>query len=336
MSAVAAGRLAAGPLLVRVLGRLVLLFAAASCAYLLAAAALNPRENYEARRPPPPAEAVTAALDAANLNDETPLLRRYAVWVSGVVVGDFGRTWDGASVNEELSRRIGVSVRLLAAGAVLGCVGGVLLGTWTGARPHGAADRAVTAVSLLLISVPVVVVAVSLQNAALWVNQTAGADLLRVTGEATPGLEGGIAERGADRLRHLVLPTLAVALPQIALYSRYQRSLVADQLGADYLRTARAKGMTRFRAVVRHALRVTLAPAVVYFGYSLAVLLTSTVFTEQVFGWHGVGEYLFESIGEGDVNAVAAVCCFGAVCVTAAGVVSDTARAVLDPRSRAG
>jgi len=336
VSAVAAGGRGALSLLWRVLGRLVLLFAAVSCVYLLAATALNPRENYEARRPPPPAEAVDAALDAANLNDETPLAQRYAVWVSGVVVGDFGRTWDGASVNEELSRRVGVSARLLAAGAVLGCVGGVLLGTWTGARPRGAADRAATAVSLLLISVPVVVVAVSLQNAALWVNQVTGVEVLRVTGEATAGLDGGVWERAADRLRHLVLPTLAVALPQVALYSRYQRSLIAEQVGAEYLRTARAKGMTRSRAVVRHAVRVTLVPAVAYFGYSSALLLTSTVFTEQVFGWHGVGEYLFESVGQGDVNAVAAVCCFGAVCVVAAGVVSDVARVVLDPRSRTG
>ncbi len=336
MSVVAAGGAGGGPLLRRVLERLLLLFVAVSCAYLLAAVALNPRENYEGQRPPPSAEAVDAALDAYNLNDETPLARRYAVWVLGVVVGDFGRTWDGASVTEELSRRVGVSVRLLAAGAVLGCVGGVLLGTWTGSRRGGTVDRVVTGVSFVLISVPVVVVAVSLQNAALWANQVTGLELLRVTGEATPGLAGGAGERLADRLRHLVLPTLAVALPQIALYSRYQRTLVADQIGADYLRTARAKGLTRSRAVVRHALRITLVPASAYFGYSLALLLTSTVFTEQVFGWHGVGEYLFESIGQGDVNAVAAVCCFGAVCVTAAGVVSDAARALLDPRTRTG
>ncbi|AAZ54855.1 ABC peptide/nickel transport system permease protein [Thermobifida fusca YX] len=336
MSGSAVGRRVVVPLLRRVVRRAVLLFTAVSCVYLLAAATLHPRENFEAQRPPPPPAAVDAALDAANLNDRTPLFQRYAVWISGIAVGDFGRTWDGASVNEELSRRIGVSVRLLAAGAVLGCIGGVALGTWTGSRVRGSADRAVTALSLLVISVPVVVLAVALQHVGVWANQVAGMDLVRVTGEATPGFSGGVGEQALDRLRHLVLPTLAVALPQIALYSRYQRSLIADQVGAEYLRTARAKGMTRSQAVVRHALRVTLIPAAAYFSYSLAVLLTSTVFTEQVFGWHGVGEYLFEAVGQGDVNAVAAVCCFGAVCVTAAGVVSDLVRAVVDPRSQAG
>lgn len=336
MSGSARGLRIAVLLLWRMLRRAVLLFAAVSCIYLLAAATLNPRENFEAQRPPPPPETVDAALDAANLNDRTPLLQRYAVWISGIAVGDFGRTWDGASVNEELSRRVGVSVRLLTAGAVLGCIGGVALGTWTGNRVRGKADRAVTALSLVVISVPVVVLAVSLQHVGVWANQVTGMELVRVTGEATPGFTGGLGEQALDRFRHLVLPTLTVALPQIALYSRYQRSLIAEQVGADYLRTARAKGMTRSRAVVRHALRVTLVPAAVYFSYSLAVLLTSTVFTEQVFGWHGVGEYLFEAVGQGDVNVVAAVCCFGAVCVTAAGMVSDFVRAVLDPRSQTG
>ncbi|TDQ52090.1 ABC transporter permease [Actinorugispora endophytica] len=321
-------------LLRRLAGRLLLLFVAASCAYLLAAGALNPRANYEGRRPPPPAEVVDAALDAYNLNDATPLAQRYAVWVSGVATGDFGRTWDGAPVTEELGRRIGVSVRLLLPGAVVGCVGGVLLGAWAGSRRHGPADRAATAVSFVLISVPVVVVAVSLQNAALWVNQGTGVELLRATGEYTPGLEGGAGAWLLDRSRHLVLPTLTVALPQIALYSRYQRNLMADQVDADYVRTARAKGLTRRRALVRHALRTALAPAVAYFGYSLALLLTSAVFTEKVFGWHGAGEYLLDSVGQGDVNAVAAVCCFGAACVIAAGFLVDTVSFLLDPRVR--
>lgn len=321
-------------LLRRLAGRLLLLAVAASSAYLLAAAALNPRGNYEGQRPPPSAASVEAALDAYNLNDTTPLVQRYAVWARGVVVGDFGRTWDGAPVTGELGRRVGVSARLLALGAVVGCAGGVLLGAWAGSRRGGPVDRAATGASFVLISVPVVVVAVSLQNAALWVNQVTGVELLRATGEYTPQLGGGAVRWLLDRLRHLVLPTLTVALPQIAVYSRYQRVLMADQVGADYVRTARAKGLTRGRAVVRHALPTTLGPAAAYFGHSLALLLTSAVFTEKVFGWHGVGEYLLDSVAQGDVNAVAAVCCFGAGCVAVAGIVADAACHLLDPRVR--
>ncbi|GLU46395.1 ABC transporter permease [Nocardiopsis ansamitocini] len=321
-------------LLRRLVGKALLLVVAASCAHLLAATALDPRGNYEGQRPPPPAETVDALLDEYNLNPDTPLAERYLVWASGVVTGDFGRSWDGSDVTAQLVRRVGVSLRLLALGAALGALGGVLLGALAASRHRGGLDRTSVAVSLLVISTPAVVVAVSLQSAALWVNQVTGSELLRATGEFTPGLNGGPVAQVMDRARHLLLPTLTVALPQIALFSRYQRNLMLDEAGSDYVRTARAKGLTKRAALFRHGLRTALGPAVTYFGYSSALLFASAVFTEKVFGWHGVGEYLLDSVGRGDVHAVAAVCCFGALCVVTAGLLADIGRFLVDPRTR--
>ncbi|CAM3552103.1 ABC transporter permease [Nocardiopsis gilva] len=321
-------------LLRRMVGHVVLLAVVCSCAYLLAAVSLNPRENYEGQRPPPPAQVVEAMLVARNLSDDVPLGERYLTWASGVVTGDLGSTWDGRPVGEEMARRVGASLRLLALGAVVGGVTGVLLGAWTGSRRYGTADRIGTAVSVLLISIPVVVIAVLLQSAALWANQVTGVELLRTTGESTPGLSVGFWGDMADRARHLVLPTLALALPQIAVFSRYQRGVMAEAARADYVRTARAKGLTRGRALTVHALRSSLIPAATYFGYSFAALFTGAVIVEKVFGVHGVGELLIDSVGRGDVNAVAAVLCFGAVCVLLTGALLDVVRVVLDPRVR--
>lgn len=319
----------------RLAGHAVLVLVAASLAYLLAAATLDPRGNYEDRQPGPPPEVVDSILTEYNLNDDVPLGKRYVVWVSGVLSGDFGRTWDGSQVGAEMALRVGVNLRLMSIGLVAGSAVGVLVGAWAGLRRGGTTDRLLTLWSFTVISVPTLVLAVALQAAALWLNSAAGADLLRATGEYTPGLDAGAWGGFVDRVRHLLLPSLALALPQAAVHSRYQRELVAEAAAADFVRTARGKGLTRREALFRHALRTTLGPSVTLFGYSFAVLFTGTVFVEQVFGWHGVGGLLIAAITEGDVNVVAAVCSFGALCVAGAGLLADAVRGVLDPRVRA-
>jgi peptide/nickel transport system permease protein len=136
-------------------------------------------------------------------------------------------------------------------------------------------------------------------------------------------------------LQHLVLPTLTIVLAQVAVYSRYQRSMMLDVLSADFVRTALAKGLRRRTALRRHALRTALIPVTTYFAYNFGLLLLGATFTEKIFGWHGMGEWLIDSISRGDVNVVAAFDCFAAGLVLLAGLLSDVAQGVLDPRVRA-
>src|SRR5262245_60731502 len=107
---------------------LALTIVASSAAYLLAAATLNPRARYEQRSPPPPPAVVDATLTASNLNDKTPVFRRYLRWVGGMAHGDLGRSVDGTPIRAQLPRRIGVTARLLVAGTLLGVTAGVLAG----------------------------------------------------------------------------------------------------------------------------------------------------------------------------------------------------------------
>jgi peptide/nickel transport system permease protein len=318
----------------RLAGSVVLVATAASLVFVLAAVSLDPRSNFEGRNPPPPPHVVDERLDELNLNDRTPVLERYARWAGGVVQGDFGRTWDGISVNAELGRRIGVSLRLLLVAAIVGSILGVLAGAWSATRQYRVSDHAVTIGSFVILATPVFVLAVLLQIAAVAFNDAVGARVLLYTGEFTPGLEGGALTRLGDRVQHLVLPSLTLILAQVAIFSRYQRSAMLDVVGADFVRTARAKGLRRGTALRRHALRTALVPTATFFAYDIGLLLVGATFTEKIFGWHGMGEWFVDSVTRQDVNAVAAVSCFAAALVLIAGLLSDAACAVLDPRVR--
>jgi peptide/nickel transport system permease protein len=322
-------------LLRRLVNYLVLVTVATTLGYFLAASSLNPRANFQGRNPPPPPAAVNASLDALNMNDQTPITQRYATWAAGVLHGDFGRTIDNDSVNAEMGRRIGVSLRLLLLGTVFGCALGVLLGALGAVRQYRLSDHTLTVTSFLVLSIPVPVLAVLLTLGAVKLNAWTGVTIFEYTGEFAPEITG-TWPRFVDRLQHLVLPTLTIALAEIAIFSRYQRSAMLDVLGSDFVRTAMAKGLRRRTALLKHALRTALIPSATYFAYSFGLLLTGATLTEKIFAWHGMGEWLVDSITRNDVNAVASVTMFAAVLVLLAGLLSDVLYAVLDPRVRVG
>src|SRR5437868_1677763 len=290
-------------LLRRLANYAVLVVLAASLAYLVAAAALRPRANFEDRAPRPPEAVIDAQLTSLNLNDRTPLAERYGTWITGLAHGDLGRTWQGEPVDDELWRRVGVSLRLLFLGSVLGSVLGVLVGAYAAVRRGHTADRFITLVSYLLLAVPVFVLAVLLQIAAIKTNDVTGLRIFEWLGESTPGAsDGPFGALGglSDRVRHLLLPTATIALAQLALYSRYQRNMMLDVLHADFVRTAQAKGLRRRDALLRHGLRTALIPMTTYFTYASGLLLLGGMFTEKIFGWHGMGEWLVDSITQGE------------------------------------
>ncbi|MEV4394353.1 ABC transporter permease [Nonomuraea sp. NPDC049607] len=326
----------AGFLARRLLNYVVLVGVAASLAYLLAAGALDPRSNYADRTPKPPPAVVDAQLTALNLNDKTPLLQRYATWASGVLHGDFGKTVTGSPVNEDLRRRMGVTFRLVILGLLFGSLLGVLVGAYAAVRQYGWFDRLSTGLSFVVLAVPVVVLANMLILAGAWANDNVfGRQVLLVSGEYSAGLETGFWGYALDRLQHLILPTISLSVGLVAIFSRYQRNMMLDVLGADFVRTARAKGLSRRKALTRHALRTALIPVATYFAFTFGSLLTGATFTEKIFGWHGLGEQLINSIFTNDVNTVAAISFLAAVAVLCAALASDLLHAALDPRVRA-
>jgi len=317
---------------------MVLVVVATTVAYFLAATQLNPRSRYEGRNPPPPAASVDASLDRLNMNDKTPVFERFGRWVSDVLQGDLGLTIEGGSVNEEVGRRMWVSLRLMLAGALLGTLFGVAGGAYSAIRQYRVPDHVITLFSFLILSTPVVVLAVLYKNAGIGVNNLLGftgdVKLLYTTGEITPGLDPWTLEGIRDRIAHMVLPTLVLMSMSIAFYSRYQRNAMLDVLGSDFLRTAQAKGLRRGQALVRHGLRTALIPMATFFAYQFALLFVGATFTEKIFGWHGMGSFFVDSVTKNDVNSVAGVTLFVALLVLVAGFLSDLVYAALDPRVR--
>jgi peptide/nickel transport system permease protein len=317
----------------RLLNYIVLLALASFLTFTLASVAFHPLENLEQRSPRPPQAVINAK--SAELDLDKPIPIRYSHWVAGAVHGDFGTTIGGQPVSDELWRRIGVSLRLLIIGTVAGTVIGVVVGAWGAIRQYHVSDRVITVLSLLVISAPTFVIANLLILSALGVNSVLGFQLFEYTGETSPDAVGGAWNQFVDRLQHLVLPTFTLALGAIAGYSRYQRNAMLDVLGQDFIRTARAKGLTRRRALFKHGLRTALIPMATLFAYGVAGLVTGAVFTEKIFGWHGMGEWVVQGIGNQDTNIVAAITVFAGVMILLAGLLSDVIYAALDPRVRA-
>jgi peptide/nickel transport system permease protein len=316
----------------RLVNYIVLLALASFLTFTLTSVAFHPLDSLLQRSPRPPQSAIDAKAHELGLDQPIPL--RYGKWVSGAVRGEFGNTVSGQPVSQELWRRIGVSLRLLVLGSVLGTVIGVVVGAWGAIRQYRLSDRVITVLSLVVLSIPTFVIANLLILAALQVNTILGVQLFEYTGETSPFVTGGAWQHFVDRMQHLVLPTLSLALATIAGFSRYQRNAMLDVLGQDFIRTARAKGLTRRRALFKHGLRTALIPMATLFAYGVSGLVTGAVFIEKIFGWHGMGEWVVQGVNTQDTNIIAAITVFSGAAVLLAGLLSDVIYAALDPRVR--
>jgi peptide/nickel transport system permease protein len=321
-------------LLRRFLNYVVLLVLATFLTFGLASLTLNPLETFEQRSPRPPESSIQAKREELGLDKAFPI--RYAHWLSGAVRGDFGATIAGQPIADQLWSRIGVSLRLVFIGSVVGAILGVVIGAWGAIRQYKLSDRVITVLSLLVISTPTFVVANLLILAALRVNSVLGVQLFDYIGESSTSATGGAWDQFVDRVQHLVLPTVTLALGSIAGYSRYQRNAMLDVLGQDFIRTARAKGLTRRQALFKHGLRTALIPMATLFAYGISGLVTGAVFTEKIFGWHGMGEWVVQGIATQDINIITAVTVFTGSTVLLGGLLSDVIYAALDPRVRVG
>ncbi|MFX0573268.1 ABC transporter permease [Nocardia nepalensis] len=323
-----------GFLLRRAFNYVVLLLLASFLTFSLASLTFTPLDSLEQRNPRPPQAVIDAKAEQLHLNE--PIPQRYISWLKGIPKGDFGETLAGQPVSEELPRRVLVSLRLLIIGSIVGTVLGVLIGAAGAIRQYKFSDYFTTVVSLLVLSTPVFLLATLLKYGALEVNTMTGSQIFLYTGETSANKVNGFFPQLVDRLQHLVLPTATLALGAMAGYSRYQRNAMLDVLQSDFIRTARAKGLTRNKALYKHGLRTALIPMATLFAYGLGSLITGATFTEKIFGWHGVGEWLVNSINAQDLYVVVTVTAFAGLVVLVSGLLSDVVYAILDPRVRVG
>jgi peptide/nickel transport system permease protein len=318
----------------RLLNYLILVFVATSLAYLLASYTLNPIAYYQHGQHINLA-AVHQSLRSFNIDPGTSIWSRYWHWLTQIVLhGNFGKSFpDGDSVNSEMARRIGVSLRLLLAGSILSVVFGVLIGVFSALRQYKPSDHVITLVSFVLLSAPVFLVATLIKAGAIQLSDHGG-PTLPVSQECNVATACTIAGRAS----HLVLPTVTLILSAAgaAFFARYQRSAMLDVLGSDFIRTAQAKGLSRRKAFYKHGLRTALIPMATFFAFQFGTLLVGAIFTEKIFNWNGMGAWSVDTINQANINGIAAITGFSAVMILLSGVLSDIFYAILDPRVRVG
>lgn len=318
----------------KTVGWLLMIFLATNLTYFLASFFLDPRSNYQSRRPPLSEDQITTLLEPYNLNPDTPLLERWWTWLTGILLRwDWGRSPVGDYVNEQISYRIWVSAQLLLLATLISIVLGVAVGVYTASRQYKAGDRIWQGISIVAMNTHVVVASIAVVWAAIKINDMAGTRIFYVVGAGSIGVEG-FWNKLVDSAQHLILPTVSLVIISYASYHMTQRSLLLDNLNADYVRTARAKGLTRTTAIRRHALRTSIIPVATSVAFSIPGIFTGAVMTERIFGWNGMGQYFLATIANNDINGAVAVAAFGAAMTAISAVLADLVVVALDPRVR--
>jgi peptide/nickel transport system permease protein len=303
--------------------------------FLLVANSGDPLGDLKGRNPPVPKQVLD--LRRHELNLDKPLPARYWIWITGFVRGDMGTAVNGRDVRTLLGERLVVTMRMIILATLLALALAILTGVISAVRQYHVSDYAFTFAGFLFLSMPVFWLAALLKEyVAIKFNQAFGHRVFYTVGAETPNLTGSLVYRLGDYAGHLVLPLLTLALISYASWSRYQRSTMLDVLSSDYIRLARAKGLSRSRVMIRHALRNALIPIATVVAIDTGTLFGGAVLTERVFSWQGMGSLLVQGISQVDVNVVLAWLMVSAIIIILFNLVADILYAFLDPRIRYG
>ena len=265
---------------------------------------------------------------AAQLGLDRPPIARYLGWLKGLAVGDMGTSIAyGSPVAELVVERLAVTLPLALMAMALSTLLALVLGIYAASHHNRAGDFGVMALSQIGIAVPnfwfaillILVFAVKLQ----WFSAGGFPGWTEAAG-------GGLREG----LLALVLPAVSLAVVQAAILARITRSAVLDVLREDFVRTARAKGLSRRQVLWRHVLRNAFIPVLTIMGLQFANLLTGTVIVENVFSLPGLGRLTFQAIANRDLVVVRNVVMLMAGAVIVINLVVDLLYAVVDPRLR--
>jgi peptide/nickel transport system permease protein len=266
----------------------------------------------------------TIAALRAEMGLDQPLITRYLAWVGGMMTGDFGVSWTYKTpVATLVADRIWVSLPLAIYALILSTLVAFPAGIYAASRRGSAGDTAIMGATQLGVAVPnfwfamilVLIFAINLR----WFS--AGG----FPGWADPFVA----------IKALTLPAIALALPQAAILARVMRSSLLDMLGEDFIRTARAKGLSRRQALWRHALRNALIPVLTIIGLQFAFLLAGGIVIEQVFFLPGLGRLIFQAISARDLIVVESVVMLLVFTVIVVNFLVDLTYAAVDPRLRA-
>jgi peptide/nickel transport system permease protein len=271
----------------------------------------------------------TLALVRHRLGLDQPIFDQYRHFLGGLLHGDLGYSYyNSEPVRSLLFGRLPVTISLALGAAVLWLVIGIGVGVRSARRPRSATDRLATVFVLTGLSTPTFLLGLMLLYVFFFRLHLAGFDWF-------PG--GGyvpFTQDPAGWAQHLILPWLTVAIVSAATYTRLTRTSLLEVFSQDYIRTARAKGLSERRVVYRHGLRSALTPVVTQLGIDMGALLGGAIVTENVFGLPGLGQLAVQSVTTQDLPVIIGIVLLAALFIIVANIVVDACYAVLDPRVR--
>jgi peptide/nickel transport system permease protein len=255
---------------------------------------------------------------------DRPWFDQYLMWLGHLLHGNLGFSWTlDQSVSSELGQHLPKTIVLVGLSIILALVVAVPVGLWQAAQRNRLVDYAFTGFSFLFYAAPsffvgtVLILVFSVK--------------LHIFGPEGP--QGGLVSDLTD-WRDMTLPVVTLALITMALFSRYMRSAVLDNISQDYVRTARAKGASQRRVLWRHVLRNSLIPIATLLGLSLPAILGGALITESVFNYPGMGYMFFKAAQQQDYPTLLGFIIVVAIAVVVGSLLADIAYAILDPRVR--
>ena len=254
---------------------------------------------------------------------------QYWHYLDGLLHGSFGLDFQNAvPINSEIARAFPVTASLVLGSVVLWLLIGIPIGIMSATHPRSLRDRAGTTFALTFLSMPNFVLGLLLLLVFYYYLTQAGISWFPAAGYVP------LTQSPVQWFMHLLLPWFSLALVQAAIYTRLIRGSLLDVLGEDYIRTARAKGLSRRVVIYRHGVRAALTPVMTQLGIDVGTLLAGAFVTERVFGLTGLGQLALNAIGNDDLPVVAAVVVLAAAFIVVMNTVVDILYAVLDPRVR--
>ena len=248
---------------------------------------------------------------------DKPFIVQYLMYLGGIFQGDLGLTFSGREVTTVLAEAFPITIRLALMALVIETVFGVGFGVVAGLKKGGWFDSTLLVVSLIIIAIPIFV--------------------LGFVGQFLFGIQWGVVPPTVGShgsFTRLLLPAFVLGLVSFAYVLRLTRSEVAQNLRADYVRTASARGLSRPKVIAAHVLRNSLIPVVTFIGADFAALLGGAIVTEGIFNIHGVGGLLFEAVKLGESPTVVSVVTVLVIIFVLSNLIIDLLYALLDPRIR--
>jgi ABC-type dipeptide/oligopeptide/nickel transport system permease component len=263
---------------------------------------------------------------------DKPVIERYFLWLHDVFADKLGKSLVTLQpIWPQITRTMGHTLQFIVIAELLALVVGCAVGIYSAIRQYSVFDYLFTSLSFLGFAMPTFWLALLLQIAFTDIYLNWNVRIFYTSGLNT--LPGGPAW-SIDRLQHLALPVMTLLIISFALYSRFMRASMLDVINSDYVRTARAKGMSEWRVIMRHVFRNALIPIVTVAALNFGALLGGAIVTETVFSLDGIGYWFIQALTRLDLYEVMAYLLVTAIAVVVFNLIADILYGFLDPRIR--